>query len=179
MANTDCSCELCKGGGLGLLGEGSGVYSDAYRSTSSSSGSGDIYVDYADYFEYYGEITGLNGMNQKRKLVLRPGRPTVSEEAGYVPPVLRKNFGVEPSPFYKKYDSGTSDIYAYRGRKIGIAKAFENTRVPKSDKLAPPYVAGYDMRKRYIRRKFLRGLFISLAPLALVIASVITLFVNM
>lgn len=176
MAGTSgCSCELCNGGGLGLLGESSGVYAESYKGTSASGGYGDIYSDYADYFASYGEITSLNGVNSKRKNILRPGRPVVSEEAGYVPPVLRKGGAKEPSPFYKKYDSGTSDIYAYRGKKYGMAKAFENTRIPKGDKLATPYVTGYDMRKRFLRRKRRIGFFITLPSLLVLIATALAL----
>lgn len=179
MAGTGgCSCEICNGGGLGLLGESSGVYAESYKGASASGGYGDIYSDYADYFAAYGNITGLNGLDSKRKLILRPGRPVVSETADYIPPALRKSLKSEPSPFYKKYDSGTSDIYAYRGRKTGMAKAFENTRVPKSDKLATPYVTGYDMRKRFLRRKRRVGFFITLPSLIVLLGTALALLIT-
>ena len=170
MAQENCSCEICSPSGLGLLQEGSG-----FTVGKNSGAYGDIYADYADYFFAYGEIATLGGRN-KRGIRIHPGNKVVSEAKGYVPPYL-KGINKEASPFYKKYVSGTDDIYAYKGRKFGVAKFFENTRIPSDGRKAVPYVQGYAIRKKYNKKKRKVGFALTLAPLIVTIAAALFLLV--
>ena len=170
MAENNHTCEICTGSGLGLLQEGSGMY----HSNKSGTAYGDIYTDYADYFYAHGEIATLNGKSRNR-LILRPGTPVVSEAKGYVPPYLRKR-QQEALPFYKKYVSGTDDIYAYKGRKYGIAKAFEASRIPEG-RITTPSVTGYEIRRKYLRKKFEVGFWMAVVPFAALVVAALALLI--
>lgn len=170
MAQENCSCEICAPGGLGLLQEGSG-----FTAGKNQGAYGDIYTDYADYFFAHGEIANLSGKS-KRGLRIHPGQKVVSEAKGYVPPYLRKAKESE-LPFAKKYISGTDDIYAYKGKKYGMAKFFEGTRIPSGGRKAVPYVQGYAIRKKFIKKKWKIGLGVTIAPLVVTILFALLLFV--
>ena len=169
MAQENCNCEICAPGGLGLLQEGSG-----FNHNRNTGVYGDIYTDYADYFYAHGEIATLSGRSRKG-IRIHPGAKIVSEAKGYVPPYLRKAKKSD-LPFYKPYFSGTDDIYAYKGRKYGMAKFFEGTRIP-SGRIAVPNVAGYAMRKKYNAKKRKIGFWCAVVPFVITILAAITLFV--
>lgn len=170
MAQENCSCEICAPSGLGLLQEGSGF------SHGKNSGTyGEIYGDYADYFYAYGEIPTIGGRS-KKGIRIHPGAKLVSEKKGYVPPYLRRVRESE-LPFYKKYISGTNDIYAYKGKKFGMAKFFENTSIPANGRKAVPYVQGYAIRKKYNAKKRKIGFWCSFVPLVITALAVVLLFV--
>ncbi len=170
MAQENCSCEICSPSGLGLLQEGSG-----FAGGKNSGAYGDIYTDYADYFYAHGEIASLNGKS-KRGLRIHPGNKAVSEAKGYVPPYLRGQ-QEQALPFYKKYVSGTDDIYAYKGVKIGLAKFFEGTRIPSGGRKAVPYVQGYNIRRKYIVKKWRIGFWVTLVPVVLTAVAALLLLV--
>jgi hypothetical protein len=170
MAQDNCNCEICAPGGLGLLQAGSG-----FASGKNQGAYGDIYEDYADYFKAHAEIATLGGRS-KKGLPIHPGNKVVSEKKGYVPPYLRKA-QKGASPFYKPYDSGSDDIYAYKGRKYGMAKFFESTRIPSGGRKAVPYVQGYSIRKKFIKKKWKVGVTVTLIPLVITILFAVLLFV--
>lgn len=170
MAQEKCNCEICAPGGLGLLQEGSGfVYGKNYGAY------GNIYDDYVDYFYAYGEIPKLNGKTRKGIRVY-PGNKVVSEAKGYVPPYLR-NVKEQETPFFKKYVSGTDDIYAYKGKKYGEAKFFESTRIPSGGRKAVPYVQGYAIRKKYKAKKRKIGFWCSFVPFVITVLAAVLLFI--
>lgn len=171
MAEEKCLCEICAPAGLGLLQEGSRFV----NSKSDKNAYGEITNDYADYFFAYGEIPTLGGKS-KKGVKIYPGAKLVSEKKGYVPPYLR---GVkkEELPFYKKYVSGTDDIYAYKGKKFGMAKYFESSRIPSSARKAIPNVEGYAIRKKYNAKKRKIGFWCSFVPFVVVVLVAILLFV--
>lgn len=170
MAQENCNCEICSPGGLGLLQAGSG-----YASNRNEGAYGDIYQDYADYFKAHAEIATLGGKS-KSGLPIHPGKKTISEAKGYVPPYLRKK-KEEKLPFYKPYFSGTDDIYAYKGRKFGMNKFFESSRIPSGGRKAVPYVQGYAIRKKCIKRKWKIGLGATIAPLIVTVLFALLLLV--
>lgn len=170
MAQENCSCEICAPGGLGLLQEGSG-----FNHNKNTGAYGDIYTDYADYFYANGEIATLGGRS-KKGLRIHPGAKVVSEAKGYVPPYLRKAKESD-LPFYKRYVSGTDDIYAYKGKKFGMAKFFESTRIPSGGRKAVPYVQGYAIRKKYNAKKRRIGFWCSFVPFVVTVLAVVLLFV--
>ncbi len=170
MAQENCSCEICSPSGLGLLQEGSG-----FNANKNSGVYGDIYTDYADYFYAHGEIASLSGKS-KKGLRIHPGAKTVSEAKGYIPPYL-KGGKREASPFYKRYDSGTDDIYAYKGIKIGLAKFFENTRIPSGGRKAVPYVQGYNIRRKYNAKKRRIGFWLTFVPVVLTVVAALLLLI--
>ncbi|MBR2480761.1 MAG: hypothetical protein IKB56_05595 [Clostridia bacterium] len=170
MAQENCSCEICAPGGLGLLQESSG-----FNHNKNTGTYGNIYQDYADYFYAHGEIASLSGRSKKGIRIV-PGTKVVSEAKGYVPPYLRKT-KVSDLPFYKPYFSGSDDIYAYKGRKFGMAKFYEGTRIPSGGRKAVPYVEGYAIRKKFNKKKRRIGFWCSFVPLVITVLAAIMLFV--
>ena len=188
MVEDNCRCEICSPGGLGLLQDGSGVglhgvsgaygkidedyydYFYAYAGLDKGKkrdkkNQGYNYSDYISIAQGYKEIESIGGRSNKG-IKIYPRRKVVSEPKGYVPPYLAGTKGGFVS----------EEEYTYKGKKYGLEKFFANEPFKKG-RVVVPNVRGYAIRKKYIRKKRIVGLVLSLIPFVITAVAALILLV--